>query len=113
MIERPLGSTTNHLQWKILFLQLVLKQGWESSQKLDVFFKKGFTKWRSHIFFVNGKLGSWVHYPKEIRNPTIDLILALSTLTSDSDTSSLSGYGTETSDSSTDTDIDTIVNEYR
>ena len=65
------------------------------------------------FFFVNGKLGSWVHYPKEIRNPTIDLILALSTLTSDSDTSSLSGYGTETSDSSTDTDIDTIVNEYR
>ena len=39
MIERPLGSTTNHLQWKILFPQLVLKQGWESSQMLDVFKK--------------------------------------------------------------------------
>ena len=71
---------------------------------------------KNHLFYIylaDNATHPRVPYPKEIRNPTFDLILALSTLTSDSDTSSLSGYGTETSDSSTDTDIDTIVNEYR
>ena len=71
---------------------------------------------KNHFFYIylaDNATHPRVPYPKEIRNPTFDLILALSILTSDSDTSSLSGYGTETSDSSTDTDIDTIVNEYR
>ena len=80
-----------------------------------IFFVNG-KNYANHLFYIylaDNATHPRVPYPKEIRNPTFDLILALSTLTSDSDTSSLSGYGTETSDSSTDTDIDTIVNEYR